>query len=130
MEGLYRIYNDNMACASFIINISKALEVEIFNSVRKSPWFSLMALKTLGNFYNVEKVINGKTFPPIIDNDKLYEEYVIFKRQSTTKWLGRDFLHAWSIINYSEVWREKLPKLLKLSFNVLLLQLVREALVL
>ena len=42
VEGLPHMYNDNKACASFVINISKALEVEIYNSVRKSPWFGLM----------------------------------------------------------------------------------------
>ena len=40
-------------------------------------------------------MIDGKVFSPIIDNDKLYDEYTIFKSDSTTKWLGRDFLYVW-----------------------------------
>ena len=36
-------YNYNKACASFFINVIKALKIEIFDRVRKSPWFGLMA---------------------------------------------------------------------------------------
>ena len=80
----------------------------------------LIHLKTLGHFHCVEKIIEEKMFKPIINNDKLYYEYAIFKRQATTEWLKRDFLDVWNIIDCSKVYREKLLKLLNLSFIGLL----------
>ena len=56
-----------------------------------------------------------KLFSPIIDNDKIIWWYAIFKRQVTTKWLRREFLDVWGMINCNDVWKEKIPKLLKLS---------------
>ena len=44
----------------------------------------LNELKTLGNYYGIKKMIDGKMFSPTIDNDKLYDIYAIFKRQATT----------------------------------------------
>ena len=48
-------------------------------------------------------MIDGKAFSPIIGNDKLYDEYPIFKRQATTEWLGRDFLDVGGMINCNDV---------------------------
>ena len=51
----------------------------------------LIELKTLGNFFVVERMIEGKTFKPIIYNDKLYYQYAIFKTSATTECLKRGF---------------------------------------
>ena len=45
----------------------------------------------------------------------LYDEYAVFKRQATLEWFGRDPLDVWGMINCNDVWKENLPKLLKLS---------------
>ena len=43
VECLPQLYNDNKACASSILYISKALEAEIYDNLRKfSLWFGLM----------------------------------------------------------------------------------------
>ena len=68
----------------------------------------LHGLKTLGNFYGVQKLIDEKAFAPIIDNDNLYDKYAIFKRQAIAGWLGKDLLDVWGIINCNDVWKEKL----------------------
>ena len=84
-------------------------------SILAQKTMGLNELKTLGNFYGIQKMVDGKAFSPIIDNDKLYDEYAIFKRQATTEWLGRDFLDVWGMINCNDVWKEKLPELLKIA---------------
>ena len=44
----------------------------------------------------------------MMDNDKLCDEYVIFKRKATTICIGGDVLDISGRDNYKDVWKEKL----------------------
>ena len=72
VEGLPHMYNDNKACASFVINISKALEVEIYNSVRKNPWFGLMVDEST----NVSVTKNLILYATFVERRKAKTAYV------------------------------------------------------
>ena len=49
-------------------------------SIAPQKQLGLIESKKLGHFFGTEKVIEGKTFPPIIHNAKFYSEYVVHKR--------------------------------------------------
>ena len=64
---------------------------------------SIIARKTSSKhleFFMVLKImIDGKVFSPIVNNDKLYDEYAIFKRQANMEWVGKDNLDVCGMIN-------------------------------
>ena len=44
-----------------------------------------------------------KSFSATIDDDKLYDEYAIFKRQANIEAISNNCLDVLSMINYSDV---------------------------